>query len=64
MDRILDCLEEFGAKIYLKRGLQVVRSYKIRGAYNLISRLSADEEKLGVVTSSAGNHMGRSSFIL
>jgi threonine dehydratase len=49
--------EEFGAKIYLKReDLQVVRSYKIRGAYNLISRLSAEEKKLGVVTSSAGNH--------
>ena len=49
--------EEFGAKIYLKReDLQVVRSYKIRGAYNLISRLSDVEKKLGVVTSSAGNH--------
>ena len=49
--------EEFGAKIYLKReDLQVVRSYKIRGAYNLISRLSDAEKKLGVVTSSAGNH--------
>lgn len=49
--------EEFGAKIYLKReDLQVVRSYKIRGAYNLISRLSDAEKKPGVVTSSAGNH--------
>lgn len=49
--------EEFGAKIYLKReDLQVVRSYKIRGAYNFISRLSLEERRLGVVTSSAGNH--------
>lgn len=49
--------DEFGAKIYLKReDLQVVRSYKIRGAYNFISRLTAKEQSVGVVTSSAGNH--------
>lgn len=57
LDLNIGLSEEFGAKIYLKReDLQVVRSYKIRGAYNLISRLSAEEKKLGVVTSSAGNH--------
>jgi len=49
--------EEFGAKIYLKReDLQVVRSYKIRGAYNLMSQLTAAQKKQGVVCSSAGNH--------
>ncbi len=49
--------EEFGSKIYLKReDLQVVRSYKIRGAYNLMSQLSAAQKKQGVVCSSAGNH--------
>lgn len=47
----------YGAKIYIKReDLQEVRSYKIRGAYNLMSGLSADEKKRGVVCASAGNH--------
>lgn len=47
----------YGAKIYIKReDLQEVRSYKIRGAYNLMSSLSADEKKGGVVCASAGNH--------
>ncbi len=49
--------EEFGAKIYLKReDLQNVRSYKIRGAYNFISRLTPKQIKQGVVCASAGNH--------
>src|SRR5882757_5155544 len=49
--------EKFGAEIYLKReDLQVVRSYKIRGAYNLIQSLTAEERKRGVVCASAGNH--------
>jgi threonine dehydratase len=47
----------YGARVYLKReDLQVVRSYKLRGAYNCISKLSAAERKLGVVCASAGNH--------
>ncbi len=49
--------EKFGAEIYLKReDLQVVRSYKIRGAYNLIQSLSEGERKRGIVCASAGNH--------
>ena len=49
--------EQFDAEIYLKReDLQVVRSYKLRGAYNLIQSLSADQIKRGVVCASAGNH--------
>lgn len=49
--------DEINAKIYLKReDLQVVRSYKIRGAYNFISQLSNTEKKNGVVCASAGNH--------
>lgn len=45
------------AKVYLKReDLQEVRSYKIRGAYNLISSLTSEEKKRGVVCASAGNH--------
>ncbi|BBZ44519.1 threonine ammonia-lyase [Mycobacterium parmense] len=46
-----------GAQVYLKReDLQVVRSYKLRGAYNLLVQLSDEELSAGVVCSSAGNH--------
>src|SRR5882757_2430799 len=49
--------EKFGCELYLKReDLQVVRSYKIRGAYNLIQSLTEAERKKGVVCASAGNH--------
>ena len=49
--------EATGASVYLKReDLQTVRSYKLRGAYNLLMQLSADEIAAGVVCSSAGNH--------
>lgn len=49
--------KRYGANIYLKReDLQVVRSYKLRGAYNKISSLSADVLAKGVVCASAGNH--------
>ena len=49
--------EKFQAEVYLKReDLQVVRSYKIRGAYNLIQSLNEDQRKRGVVCASAGNH--------
>lgn len=49
--------EKFQAEIYIKReDLQVVRSYKLRGAYNLIQSLSDDQRKRGVVCASAGNH--------
>lgn len=48
---------ELGARVYLKAEcLQRSGSFKIRGAYNTISRLSDDEKKRGVVTGSAGNH--------
>ena len=53
----LQLSEEFGCNVYLKReDLQVVRSYKIRGAYNKISSLSDFEKQNGVVCASAGNH--------
>ncbi|MBT1688149.1 threonine ammonia-lyase IlvA [Dawidia soli] len=49
--------EKFKAEVYLKReDLQVVRSYKLRGAYNLIQSLTADQRQRGVVCASAGNH--------
>ena len=48
---------ELGAKVFLKAEcLQRAGSFKIRGAYNTISRLSEDEKRRGVVTGSAGNH--------
>lgn len=47
----------YKANVYLKReDLQDVRSYKIRGAYNLMSSLTSVEKKKGVVCASAGNH--------
>lgn len=49
--------ERYGASIYLKReDQQVVRSYKLRGAYNKISGLSSEQTRKGVVCASAGNH--------
>jgi len=44
-------------QIWLKReDMQSVFSYKIRGAYNLMSSLTAVELAAGVVAASAGNH--------
>ncbi|WP_182199278.1 threonine ammonia-lyase IlvA [Paraliobacillus salinarum] len=49
--------EKYQCNVYLKReDQQVVRSFKIRGAYNLMQSLSKDELKNGVVCASAGNH--------
>jgi threonine dehydratase len=57
--------EKFKAEIYIKReDLQVVRSYKIRGAYNLIQSLTADQRKRGVVCASAGNHAQGVAFLV
>jgi len=48
---------KYGCNIFLKReDLQVVRSYKLRGAYNMMSHLSAEQLQHGVVCASAGNH--------
>src|SRR4051812_844296 len=47
----------YNAKIYLKReDLQVVRSYKVRGAYNMMCSLPKEQLQRGVVCASAGNH--------
>jgi threonine dehydratase len=44
-------------QVWLKReDQQVVRSYKLRGAYNFISQLSDEEKARGVECASAGNH--------
>ncbi len=48
---------KFGCNVYLKReDQQIVRSFKIRGAYYLIASLSPEERSRGVVCASAGNH--------
>ncbi|MFT4072087.1 MAG: threonine ammonia-lyase [Dysgonamonadaceae bacterium] len=53
----LNLSEKFGAHVMLKReDLQVVRSYKIRGAYNKIKSLTAEQRANGIVCASAGNH--------
>jgi len=53
----LNLSERYGAEILLKReDLQVVRSYKIRGAFNKIKSLTANQLKKGIVCASAGNH--------
>ncbi|GGN66448.1 L-threonine dehydratase [Halolactibacillus alkaliphilus] len=55
LDPILS--EKYDCNVYLKReDLQVVRSFKIRGAYNFMQSLTEDDLKNGVVCASAGNH--------
>jgi threonine dehydratase len=49
--------KKYQCNVYLKReDLQVVRSYKLRGAYNMMSSLPAAQLQKGVVCASAGNH--------
>jgi threonine dehydratase len=53
----LNLSDEFESTVLLKReDLQIVRSYKIRGAYNKISSLTEQEKNQGIVCASAGNH--------
>jgi len=48
---------KYECRVYLKReDLQVVRSYKLRGAYNMMVSLPASQLQKGVVCASAGNH--------
>ncbi|MFB3165286.1 threonine ammonia-lyase IlvA [Neobacillus sp. 179-J 1A1 HS] len=49
--------ERYDCHIYLKReDMQSVRSFKIRGAYNRIKKLTAEELENGIICASAGNH--------
>lgn len=53
----LNLSERYGANILLKReDLQIVRSYKIRGAYNKMAQMPPETTAKGVVCASAGNH--------
>ncbi len=57
LQKNLNLSEEFHANVLLKReDLQIVRSYKLRGAFNKIAHLTPEELKNGVVCASAGNH--------
>jgi len=48
---------KYNCNVYLKReDLQLVRSYKLRGAYNMLSSLPPEQLVNGVVCASAGNH--------
>ncbi len=48
---------KYQCNVYLKReDLQMVRSYKIRGAYNMMSSIAKEVLQRGVVCASAGNH--------
>ena len=51
-------LSEFtGQPVFFKcENLQRTGAYKVRGAYNLLSQLSKEEQRRGVVAASAGNH--------
>lgn len=49
--------EQYSCSLWLKReDMQVVRSYKIRGAYNNMATMTKQQLKNGVVCASAGNH--------
>ncbi|MDQ0215318.1 threonine dehydratase [Oikeobacillus pervagus] len=49
--------QRYGCNVYIKReDLQIVRSFKLRGAYHFIHSLSEEEREKGVVCASAGNH--------
>jgi threonine dehydratase len=49
--------EEYAANVYFKReDQQVVRSYKLRGAYNKLSHIAKSHKNIEIVCASAGNH--------
>jgi threonine dehydratase len=57
LDRSRALSDRIGGLAFVKcENLQRTGSFKIRGAYNRISRLSDDEKQAGVVAASAGNH--------
>lgn len=53
----LNLSDRFASNILLKReDLQLVRSYKLRGAYNKMCNLAEEQKENGIVCASAGNH--------
>jgi threonine dehydratase len=60
--RTLD--ERVGARVFLKcENFQRGGAFKFRGAYNAVSRLSAEERERGVLTFSSGNHAGAMALV-
>jgi threo-3-hydroxy-L-aspartate ammonia-lyase len=60
--RTLD--ERLGGRIFLKcECFQRTGSFKFRGAYNAVSRLSVDERSRGVLTYSSGNHAQATALV-
>jgi threonine dehydratase len=54
---LLDVSAQAGRRLLLKcESLQPSGAFKIRGAYNMVAQLSADQRRRGVVTFSSGNH--------
>ncbi len=57
LDRLNLLSRQLGSDIWLKReDLQPIFSFKIRGAFNRIFKLSPEEKKKGIICASAGNH--------
>lgn len=57
LERSVRLSEQHGAEVLLKReDLQIGRSYKVRGAYHVMSSLTPAELAPGVIAASAGNH--------
>jgi threonine dehydratase len=57
IDKSFSASKLLGAEVFLKfENQQFTGSFKLRGAYNKISKLTDDEKKRGVIASSAGNH--------
>src|SRR5205814_4615400 len=54
---VVDVSAAAGRPLWLKcESLQPGGAFKIRGAYNMVARMSGDERKRGVITYSSGNH--------
>ena len=57
MTPLIDVSAAAGRPLFLKcENLQPAGAFKIRGAYNMVAQLTADERRRGVVTYSSGNH--------
>ncbi len=57
LDRLDRLSTRLNAEVLLKReDLQPIHSFKVRGAYNRMVQLSAEEREAGVICASAGNH--------
>ena len=54
---LVDVSAPAGRPLFLKcESLQPAGAFKIRGAYNMVSQLTADQRARGVITFSSGNH--------